>query len=168
MTNYIALFGTKKDLRFLTIKGEGYQKIGKVNDLVRKVSDTYYIVREKNKKSEGYHYHCLIDMKIEPNKAWFKKGVHMNLLKVGRANTKDRYVFVNRDLTDMDIAEWKEEDPVMAMAYQENAVVDKRIDAAIKSCKQVESVKRIIAYMNKEQEFPALYTDYILCVNKKI
>lgn len=64
-------------LRFLTLRGPGrYQQIGKTVDLIRKVSKNYFVVREKDKTGDGYHYHAIYSLDTTRELS-FKKGIHM-------------------------------------------------------------------------------------------
>jgi len=84
MEDKTSVFSKCPRLLFITVKGNGsYQKIGKINDLIRKVSGTYFIVREQNKQKDGFHYHAIVSQRkdLEPN--WFRKGVHINVQNIG-------------------------------------------------------------------------------------
>lgn len=156
------LFHAKKDLRFLTLKGEKFQKIGKVSDLVRKVSDTYYIVREANKKSAGFHFHALLSLTKKPSKSWFKKGVHMNLLKVGKPQDNTGMTIPPPPMTASMMSEWVHFEQKIASVHIEQVLIENQLTALQKRNRIDTHIRRILAYMAKEQEFPAQYTDYIL------
>lgn len=72
---------------FITIRGpNAWQRIGKINDLLRRVSDDYFIVRENDlQKKEGseYHFHALVSLKKDLKPNWYRKGIHINVQKVG-------------------------------------------------------------------------------------
>lgn len=166
-------FLSKKDLRFLTLKGDKYQKIGKVSDLIRKISKTYYVVREANKKSTGYHFHALIAVDKEPRKAWYKKGVHMHLAKVGKVEHKvvtgvpSQVRLSAPEMTQKEYKEWSAHEPENSEKHQIDRLINKQVVTVKKLLNLSQHLQRVIQYMEKEQEFPAQYADYMLCVGSK-
>lgn len=81
---FLQIFQTQPRLLFITVKGPGrYQKIGKISDHIRRVSDTYLIIRETNKQKDGFHFHAVVSTRkdIKPN--WYRKGVHIHVQPIG-------------------------------------------------------------------------------------
>lgn len=173
MTTLRNLFLPKKKLYFLTLKGEKYQTVGKVADLIRKVSKTFFVVREKNRKSAGYHFHALIEMEKEPHKSWFKKGVHMNLNRVGervwynawgelcRDENKGSYLVPTDEWDSKALADYIENEPEEGLKFANDELFNKQLKLHRKKMEYLGHITRILTYMEKEQEFPAQYTDYI-------
>lgn len=166
MSLLMGLFIAKNDLRFLTLKGDKYQKIGKVSDLIRKISDHYYVVRETNKKTTGYHFHALLECKKEPPKAWFKKGVHMNLQKVGKPSTTIGMTFPEPSMNQNQLSEMIYHEPETAPLV-EDLIFEKQLKTSRATIQRRTNLGRVLHYMEKEQELPAQYSDYILVINKK-
>jgi len=155
------------DLRFLTLKGEGkYQKIDTVRRLCAKIAKSYIIVRERNKIIEGYHFHALLKVEKEPTKSWFKKGVHMNLKKVGRPQTMEGFRLPMPEIT---VREKKEAlyEGTLTPEDVEDMMVKDLEKKVRKQCAQRRHVDRILLYMSKELELPAQYLDYILVIGGK-
>lgn len=151
------------DVRFLTLKGcdKKHQKIGYVNDKCRKISKTYVIIRERNKKTDGYHFHALLKVIKQPPPSWFTKGVHINLQTVGRRHFRSIH-----DLTKKDIFEYSDVCPVEELKAQYLLdKVDNKINVVVKRDTDID---RVLSYMAKEMEFPAQYTDYILSIRGKM
>lgn len=163
------VFITKKDLRFLTVKGGKFQTVQTVARLVKKISDTYLIVRERNKKSEGYHFHALLDCKVEPRKSWFKKGVHMNLQKVGDKGIIKSHLYAMPlpPLNSKDIDGMAQEDPVGAAKYVVDTAINNGLVKLKKRKKKNAHLGRVLQYMKKEQELPIQYIDYMYVVSRK-
>lgn len=162
----IDVFTAKRDLRFLTVKGDKYQTVQAVNKLVKKIARTYYIVRETNKKSKGYHFHAILDCIKEPSVNWFKKGIHMNLVKVGKPNTKT-IINIPITLTRDELHEWGEHCPAEAHDHKVDSKIDACIHKTVRTTDVNRHLERILKYMKKEQEFPAQYTDYMYVVSNK-
>lgn len=166
MTEYsegIAAFFTSytSDVRFLTLKGSAYQKIGKVSDLIRKISKTYVVVRELNKKSEGYHFHALIKVDKEPTKRWFRKGVHMNLQKLGNPSGSKNLPTGMPMFNQNEISEIAEYDKDIALGIVKIQTLKTDWDNVNKKARYSKDIKRITSYMSKEMELPAQYEDYL-------
>ena len=168
------MFHAKSDLRFLTVKGDKYQDINKVQKLVAKIANTYYIVRELNKKSCGYHFHALLSCEKEPTRRWFKKGVHMHLKKVGKIEKKEKKETKDDEevhssivpMTSKEVAEWIERDPDNAIPVLTDKLITGCFKRHTKRKKKEQHLMRILNYMSKEFEYPAQYSDYILVVSK--
>lgn len=133
-------------------------KIGKVSDWVRKFSDHYFIVREKNQDSDDYHYHIICkqkkDTKISDfrhNKIWIKRldsGMTMPpSLPDLRAEVADRFFDPDDPLTNAEI----------------NAIAD--YDLKMHYIQQYHSIesqsKYMIRYMLKDNP-STKYEDYII------
>lgn len=160
------LFREGRHLHFLTVKGEKprQQKIGFTADLCKKISNNYYVVRESNKKTPGYHFHALVDVIKTPPKAWYKKGVHINLQPVGRSASPVGMILPVGPPTQLEMLEEEHHtgDPV-----RELAVLDRCVGQARKRIRLNKHLSRIVTYMHKEQEFPAQYVDYVLVHRSK-
>lgn len=158
-------------LRFLTVKGpDKWQRIGKVNDALRHRASHYFIVREKNKKTDGYHFHAIYSLKEEGKEIIPKKGIHFHVKNI---TGKMPYgLLTARSIRDIDeeFYHYNEMDEVKAEAIRNEAIEDRAIIAdivrtgvKIAKDKKRASVDRVIAYMHKEMpQFPGRYVDYIL------
>lgn len=149
---------------FITIKPHcdtpRYQTLGWASDHLRKISDNFIVVREKNKINSNYHFHALVLKKKEPHKGWFKKGVHIHQCEVGDINkkgfnkspvypeTEEELDMMNegRDLIDIELIKYN------------RSQIQKR-----KSKKQNGHIDRLIGYMTKE----ATLMDACVYVNGK-
>lgn len=170
-------FNIKKDVRFLTLRGEGrFQKIGAINDLCRMISDTYFITREANKATDGFHFHAVLQVKEEPKKSWYKKGVHMHLLHVGKSNeihTPDnprpvppgKYNLTKKELgTDYPkITESEHEEKMVDIDVQYFLAARRKERKMNRKEKDLESV---VDYICKDRP-EKMYLDYINVVNGK-
>lgn len=157
-----------KDTRFLTYRDpSGKARLSNIRDHLRKVSDTYFLVREVNKKHVGYHYHALMVMKKEPAKGWYKKGIHINLKKIGKPQTLVGFVPSCPELTVREEEEMLHFDPTTYDGVVTHAL-DKAHAAYIKRTGHVKHLDRVIAYMHKEMPpEPVQYTHYAYVVNGK-
>lgn len=160
--------GASSDLRFLTLKGEEpkYQTLATVQRLCAIIANSYIIVREANKTKDGYHFHALLKVTKEPPKSWFKKGVHMNLKKVGRPQTMEGFVPPVPLPTNREVHE-AQRDEVITPEHLEELYFQK---AYIKSKREQikrKNVERILIYMSKELDMPIQYKDYQLVISKK-
>lgn len=159
------VFSTSSDLRMLTVKSPKYQTIEKMRKMCLKVSNTFFIVREKNKKSDGYHFHALLKMASEPKKSWYKKGVHINLLKVGRNNGPplpppvfpESKSTLDKELYDGEINQ-KEHD---------EALIDVMLAKSMRNLRMLNHVRRVVNYVTKELTNPQQYVNYHLIIRKK-
>lgn len=161
---------------FLTFKGKDkkHQSINYMDKMMREVSNNYYIVRERNKKTEGYHFHAIFIMVKKPKKSWFKKGCHTHLQEVGYgrkvhvgilpeypapADKGSNAEFIQFYASPEEINTHNEE------------IMDNQINKLIKNTKsdiiRLAHVKRTLTYMRKEQEFPIQYHDYIYVLHGK-
>lgn len=116
MTNKVSpemvsdLFFTLPRLVFVTVKSQSmaYQKIGKINDMLRRVATHYFIVREKNKQNDGFHFHALVSLRKDMKPNWFRKGVHINVKpvnnnKVGMFPTSEEEHYFSKYGFNMDV-----------------------------------------------------------------
>lgn len=147
---------------FLTFKGNPdkkvQQKLDFVSKLCKKITNTYIIVRERNKKTEGYHFHALLKLTSRPKDTWFIKGTHMNLQKVGRT-TRNPKPFTAKDFHEFP----KEAVPVMSQTNEESIVY--RLQNI--SIRRDPHIERVLNYMQKEFELPIQYVDYVIIVASK-
>lgn len=95
-------FPSKCKSYFITIKPpmgapDKYQKVNFWSDRLRKLSSTYFIVREKNKAFDGYHFHALAVLATLPPKTWYKKGYHYCVRKTGKSETFGTYLYQNEN-----------------------------------------------------------------------
>jgi len=155
---------------FLTFKSEKtkHQSINFIDKLCKKISSTYLIVREKNKVTEGYHFHALFKSVKPPSKRWFIKGVHMHLRQVGRSATKSKIVpAIPSSITKRDIEEAYHTGQITVEERNDQIMNRHIFPSQMKKLKLREHVDRILLYVSKEAELPAQYQDYILCVGGK-
>lgn len=159
------------DYRFLTFRGPDakHQSINFVEKMCKAVSRTYLIVREKNKRTDGYHFHALLRVDFPVPKSFFKKGCHVNLQLVGRAGRRSGMPPPPTTITSKDVdlmyecTENKEE----AKSQHVDVIVEKLHKACAKASRIRESVSRVVDYMAKELEMPCQFTDYIYVVSGK-
>lgn len=157
---------------FITVRGVGvYQRIGKINDMLRKVSDDFFIVRENDvqtKEGSEYHFHALVSLKkdIKPN--WYRKGVHINVQKVGDPSRTpiipedgemEDYLKYGEDADDLDIVDKIMIDFHIKQNLKERALVHK--------LNKQTHLERIIVYMCKESPVEE-YSTYIFHNQKAI
>lgn len=162
-----------KKLYFLTFRGvtKKQQKIGYVSDMCKKISNNYFIVRECNKKTEGYHFHALLSLTKNPAQGWFKKGCHIHLQPLNSCKTAlfklggNSVPPINGDITEQDLYE-NNEDPEIFAAHK-NQLIEKAVTKCFKSTKNWVHVCRVVNYMKKEFEMPCQYSDYILVLRGK-
>lgn len=140
-------------------------EINFVNRLCKKVSKTYIIVRERNKITEGYHYHAILKMSSLPPRKWYTKGIHMNLKRIG-VSRRVKGLFSKKEVHDL--ASGCSENPEDLMGVVEDGLVDKVIaDRGVDDVRAVH-VDRTLNYLSKEMEMPAQYSDYIFSVRGKL
>lgn len=168
------------NLFFLTVKAVDpkvprTQKIGYVNDLLRKVSTHYLIVREKNLAMPGYHFHAIFSYDIvkkghesKPKPSWFRKGVHMDPKPVGDEKKKDPDFPRNLDealhVQDEErerVKNFTEGDHLIEEATRKISDAKRRVNAAFK---KQGHVARIITYMYKDLP----NTEYVDVIYKKV
>lgn len=164
--DFTSLFETG-DTRFLTFRGlkPVHQRIEFLRKHCSKISDTFIVVREANKKTEGYHFHAIIKVVKPPPKSWFKKGCHFNLQPVGRPGiTVGCKIPVNYTLTSKELDELpaKEGDDVAVEQIER-----KLVQGTVKKNRIRTSVQRVLRYMEKDFELPIQYVDYIITIKNK-
>lgn len=164
---------------FLTVKSdkEAHQRIGWVRDLVRQYSTTYYVVREANKVKKGYHFHALLRLEGPPPKRFFKKGVHMHLLCVGRKSHPDAdgrpdLEGVTQEgpvkFTKLELADMRHDGYADHELVATNQLFSSIHRAHVKTKKKHDNVANVLNYMHKERPSEALqYVDYLLVVRGK-
>lgn len=150
-------------LLFLTVKGpidHRSQKIGYVNNMLRKVSDRFIIIREHNSLNAGYHYHALVSLKKDLKPNWFRKGVHIHITAVGNKMDLDRLPSTSEEAWDV---KYSENDDLIDRAIINNTLRLKAKIAA-KRCKikKRSNVTNIMNYMLKEQNSLKMYESYIV------
>lgn len=161
------VFYDSNDVRVLTLKHENYQNIDKVAKHVKKISDTFFLVREKNKKDVGYHYHAILVVKKEPPRSWFRKGVHIHLTKLGRF-TQDLKGFVPPipEMNSRDISEVNSHDPQEAEAILIDKVARQTYLKFQKKEQRLKYVRGVIKYLTKEFINPIQYVDYVYQIGR--
>ena len=141
-------------------------EINFVNRLCKKVSKTYIIVRERNKITEGYHYHAVMKMTCLPKPSWFIKGIHMNLKRIGFTR-RTKPLFSKKEVHDIS-AGCPEGQPASLKEYLDDDLLTKVIDDRGSDVARAVHVDRTLNYLSKEMEMPAQYSDYILSVRGKL
>lgn len=71
------------------------------------------------------------------------------------------------ELTNRELDEIIRDDPVRGAEIAEAKIINDRIEYVRRKNKRREHLVRIVAYMFKEQEFPAQFADYVLVQNNK-
>lgn len=156
-------------LYFMTVKdmlrvNPRRQTIGFVNDLVKRDSDHYFIVKEKNKVTDGFHFHAVFSARDEHVQCkWNRKGMHIYVHPVGDLAPRDpdfpreRWDYDHRaDAKEADVAERGE---IVVMA--DNMVKAGKARVRAKTKKEGH-VGRCVVYLMKEvPPNPVKYVDYI-------
>lgn len=158
------------DCHFLTFRGlkPVHQKIDFVTKLCTKIASTYLIVREKNKKSAGYHFHAIVNVTTKPKKSWFKKGCHFHFQPIGRSGLiKGCVIPPNYTLTSKDVEDYVYHEPEKAPATLEDDLVNVLIKKTVKNGRKRDSVLRVLNYMCKDFEMPIQYHDYVCVIAGK-
>lgn len=123
---------------------------------MKKISSTFVVVREKNKKAEGYHFHVLAKLKKVPHKGWYKKGVHIYVNRV-YSYSQAKYVFTGRERFELSCDDDEE-------SFIESVHLDDIMKNAekkmIEQVRREAHVKKILHYMSKDLDMPILYVDY--------
>ena len=156
------------DYRFLTYRMSGGTTVSKVADKCRKVADTFFVIRENDKKGEGYHYHAIMRMNKEPPKSWYTKGVHINLKKIGRPQTTDGMVLPMGGSTAQDDLEHLHHCPEDRPLVEEE-ILKRSLDKHLKKTARLKNVERVLQYMSKDYQdrSPVRYVDYAYVYNGK-
>lgn len=161
-------FYPKKRLHFMTLKGmpgcnTRAQTIGYINDILKKLSKHYYIVREKNKVSKGYHFHALYVQDRERKVA--RKAVRIHIQSLGNVSTP-RIPVPALNLKE----KWEELESHSEYNDRLNLLIDRTIEEGkVKALKLRRTyrneghINRVIAYMEKEldKDLSREYVDYI-------
>jgi len=156
------------DYRFLTYRMPGGTTISKVADKCRKVADTFFVIRENDKKGEGYHYHAILRMIKEPPRSWYTQGVHVNLKKIGRAQTLVGMKLPQPNPTaqeDLEQLILSPED----LPRIEQRLIDVALAKSVKRTARLKSIERVLQYMSKDYQdrAPIQYQDYCYVYNNK-
>lgn len=159
------------DYRFLTYRKADGTTTSKVADKCRKISDTFFVIRENDTKGGGYHYHAILSIKKgikDPPKSWFTKGVHINLKKIGRPQTNEGMILPSSDLSFREANDWllicPEDRP-----QTEERLIEQALVRHIKRTNRLKNVERVLQYMSKEYQDrpPILYEEYVYVHNGK-
>lgn len=158
---------------FLTYKGDGkHQLMDTVVKRLKKVSNTFLVIREKNKIAMGYHYHALFKLKSDMkniSKRWFRKGVHMHLVDLQESKST---------LASFDYGDWKKDKLKNDTSMNENEIAKLKLQIEMsklykkkykleKRSKKQSTIEKILKYMSKEAQNPLQYTDYVFIYRKK-
>lgn len=155
-------FSTQPRLLFITVRGSGrWQKIGKVSDLLKRVSSNYFIVREKDKKGDGYHFHSLVSTNkdIKPN--WYRKGIHIHVVPVG--DKKVRLPLIPQDEEEMLHLKYGDTIPEGIDKILIDGMLNLYSKDRIRHGRTVKNthLARVVTYMFKELTIPQQYTNYL-------
>ena len=167
---------------FLTYKGTGvHQKMDTVVKLCKKISSTFFLVKEENKIASGFHYHVLIKLKGTklPPRNWYKKGVHMHILEICPplfSGGPPPLYTSEKDFEDMrdqiKIESKTELEKLLCLQKLENKIQTLKLKnqnyKLSKKHKKLVACLKVLIYMSKEcSEFPIQYTDYYLQIRNK-
>lgn len=167
LTSFLTASG---DLRLLTVKSRGdkLSKLSQIQKLCARIADTYFIVRENNVKTAGFHYHAVLRLNREPPRNWFKKGIHMHLTKIGRSDKP--CVAVIPDITSL---KQIEKEILIGQAEPqelEDEVVKRTMERQVQKRKRLSHIERVLLYLLKSfnDDNPLVqYRNYQLIVKKK-
>lgn len=171
--NFISHFYNLPRLYHLTYRKMGDPK-GRlpsiVSNHVKKYSDNYLIVREKNKKTDGYHHHCIFSLNQfkEIKKNFFRKGVHMHLQKLG--DTNPRLPTIPESAEHVDHIMGIDRDDSLELTLIKKDLYGQKVKIQAKRSRKKKSghVTRVIDYILKElPEYPEQYIDYIYVKKKR-
>lgn len=139
-----------------------HQKIGFVSDHCRKIADTFLVVREKNQRTVGWHFHAILICKKEPPKSWYKKGVHIHLKKVGKRDSLVGMVLPQPDLTAQEVAEALHHEPALS-GHMEQHMINVCLAKHAKHKSLTDHRERVCNYLFKDvNKDHVQYVDYIL------
>ena len=148
------------------------QEIGYINDKVKKISKTYFIVRERNKQNDKFHFHCIFKAIKKPGRAFFQKGCHVDVRKVGERELKCRfnleaeilpYCFSTQEIEDQ-IAHG-----VFTRSHYHQQLEKKRVhDILSRHMARKTHIDKTYAYITKELMKPRQYENYILSIRGKM
>lgn len=174
---YLSPNFTNGKAHFLTFKSNAkptHQKIQFIQRRCKQIAKTYLIIRERNKKSGGYHFHAIIQAETKPAGSWFIKGAHMNYLQIGKKTVPERPLDLERkaptlpspELTTLEKQEMHHHEQITDSEIEEIAI-NRAMIACVKRDKTNTEIIKVLRYMAKELELPAQYTDYILSIKGK-
>lgn len=170
LINVLNLFRRSPRLVFVTIKPnqKGLKprmySVGKWSDHLRKVSDTFLIVREL---TGGPHFHALVSLK--PEKAIkVVKHVHFNIQTVGSCTIGAGESHTDKVVTMMETAgelcdTVEECDAMFASMMLADKAKSKRVTQYLQ-VKKSDNISRILNYMLKDSPTKQ-FTDYIMINN---
>ncbi len=148
------------------------QKISYWSDRLRKISKSFYIVREKNKLNNGYHFHAIVSLN-EPDisKGWFKKGIHIHVKTIGNVNgqplAKPIYPENSEEANHMLYGD----EPLSVMdriIIDEHRRLEQSRKAKHSKNKKTLHVDSVLAYLNKDRTIlSSQFTDYAYYKNGK-
>lgn len=160
------------DYRFLTVRGketeQAKQKIDYVHKMCSKISNTYFIVRERNKQNQGYHFHAIVKVDKEPTRAWYKKGLHIHFKRIARPDSKVGFTIPhNLDITGATyVAAHPAQDASITESHNDQ-LINRAMQKMRKASYLQTCIERCLVYMSKEAEMPIKYHDYLLIHNGK-
>lgn len=166
-----SVFYSKPVLLFITIKAPigkaSHQRISYWSDRLRKVSDTFLIVSEKNKIGEGLHFHALVAPTIQPfSHTFFLKGVHFNIKRVAESKRGIRLEEEPiEDMEELPIEPVAQPDLVDELIEQQIHLGEAAVKRANKRSKYIIQVDNTIRYMMKDD--PQYGVNMTLIRNKK-
>lgn len=164
------------DSHFLTVrcpKGIKFQRLEQMRKHCLKISKTFFIVKENNAQNDSVHFHAIMKLFKKPAKGWFKKGVHMDLRKIGGVLPNMEYQipdsFTGRDFEDMltvagDIL------PEEEAKIQEDiaSILEQQIlKRHIRRKRKRSHLGRTLTYIFKQLDAPRQYENYIFIKNGK-
>lgn len=158
------------DVRLLTVKSttDKLSKISQIHKHLMKISNTYLITRENNKKTAGFHYHAVLKVQKEPSKSWFKKGIHMNLLKIGRYNGEIEGLNPPLSLEPSIKQLVREaEDGETTIDEVTSEVMKRTAERSMKNQERIKHIKRALDYILKELTCPEQYVNYQFVIKGK-
>lgn len=176
LKTYITELSLSPNLYFYTFKAltkkPRHQTIGWASDHMKKISNHYYIVREKNLATDGFHFHVICSRFKEPHKGWFIKGMHINTRKVGdkKPRVPDYPLSQDEDLHNQELERERlkplnEDEHLIDQAASKHKTSVLRVKGKIR---KIAHVERLVVYMNKDCDVdgPKIqYTSFIY-VNK--
>lgn len=164
--NFMLSLFTSGDVFFLTFRGNSPKKntISYISDRVRKISNTFFLVKEVGKL--GDHFHGLLKLSSLPKKSWYVKGCHTHLRKLGKFDDSTTYPTPKLPLVGPDEAiekfGHKMTDTELQMYLIETLnIKNQKLN---KRCKYIHGC---LNYMFKQMVVPIQYHNYILIVRKK-
>lgn len=172
LEDVVRQFSKLPRLLFVTMKSMDdnprRQKLGFCNDMIRKLADSYFIVREQNKQKEGFHFHAIVSVKrdIKPN--WYRKGLYVHLQVIG--GPCPQYDPPTQEEDEHKVDEYLHEvgadTPELVelhLAARDHRIAEARRSKGVEMRdKKARHVSRVVGYMTKELVTPVEYGNYIL------